>query len=295
MWLVSLAVLSGVSFSLIGVSYRLGQSRGISSLRIGFGLALGGAVFFGVRAWGISLCDVPGRVIVFAIIAGSMQYVVVRLVQLALSMGPLSPLWCSIALSFVPTVMYSALFLGEHLRTLQFAGVAAGILCVLVGSLQHRHSRGEEKQTGSTLLYALVLFVLFVFNCTSSVMLKDLSVRTTAAGANCISEYCGIYLAVFYAAMCLPVFIHLCVARREQVSAVRWAGLSVLAAAGSVGGMSALTAVVTLPAAMVFTVNGISSILAGSLTSVFFFRERITLAWFAMLLLGVAAAVLVNV
>ena len=59
----------------------------------------------------------------WGILGGLGQYAAVKMLAGALRLGPLSPLWCMVSLAFVPTLVYSALFLGEGLKHLQYAAI----------------------------------------------------------------------------------------------------------------------------------------------------------------------------
>jgi len=289
-----LAVVSGVGFTFIGIAYRLGQPHGISPIRIALGFAVIGTVFFGVQGWAASPPDVPLRVLVFAVIVGAGQYVTLKFVRIALARGPMAPFWCAAMLGFVPVTVYARLFLDEGIVGVQYAGIAAGILCVVAGSLQQRPAEGAHGVRGSRIMYGLILFVLLITNSLSLVAINDLGAREAASGGTMMDVYGTLYYALYCLTIGVLVGLDLWLRRHGRVSGVRWAAFAILAAAGWIGGLVALKACAEAPAAMISTVNNISSILAGTAAAVVFFRERATPAFFVMVALGVLAVVLVN-
>jgi len=133
-FLIPVAGLSGVAFSLIGIAYRMGQPRGIVPAHVMACIAAVGSVVFGVRAAMLPLADVPLVVIGLGVAAGVTQYVLVRVIKAALDKGPLSPAWCALTLSFLPTVAFSSIFLGERVTLMHGLALVAGIACVLAAS-----------------------------------------------------------------------------------------------------------------------------------------------------------------
>ena len=290
---LALAVFSGLGFTLIGIAYRLGQPRGISPIQVALGFALTGTVFFGVQAWPVSPSAVPLRVLVFALIVGGGQYVTLKFIRVALARGPMSAFWCAVMLGFIPVIAYARFFLGESVVPTQIAGVAAGVLCVFAGSCQQRTTGGSHGIRGSRMAYGLVLFVLFLTNSLSFVAIKDLGSHA-ASGGTMMNVHGTLYYALYCLTVGALVGLDLCVFRHGRVPLAGWAGLAVLAAAGWIGGLVALKACASAPAAVIFTASSITSILLGTTVSVVCFREKATPAFFVMVALGLLAVVLVN-
>lgn len=289
-----LAAFSGVSFTLIGVAYRLGQSRRVTPLQIVLICTGAGAVVFGACAIPSWPRHLPLAVMWGAALAGLTQYATARLIRPILDRGPLSPLVCATALAFLPATVYARFALGEGIHWTQHLGILAGIACVLAASFQQDHTSKTKHARGSRAVYALLLLTLFIVNSVSYVVLKDLSVRTAADGRSYLSAYRDTYLFAFYLWIAVPVLLDVWLTRGFRAPVRPWLALGLPAAVGSMGGMWAIAVASQLPAAVVYTLSNITSLVAGSTISVMFFHEKATKAWYAMLALGVAAVALVN-
>ena len=292
--LFALAILSGVSFTLIGVAYRLGQTRGVAPIHAALVFSGAAAVFFGVYAWGAPLGDVPARVWAFGVIVAVGQYCTIKLVRAALARGPLSPFWCACSLGFVPAILYALVAFGEKPTPVQWAGVLAGVLCVLAGSLQQRHAETSHDIRGSRALYAFILLMILITNSLAFVAVNDLGRHKVASGETLMDVWKNVYFASYYALVAMFVLLDLLIARTARAPVERWMGIGLIAALGVIGGASALAACAEMEASVLFTASSVSAILAGALISVFFFREKVSAAFFVMVALGVLAVVLVN-
>jgi drug/metabolite transporter (DMT)-like permease len=294
MWLVILAALSGAIFTLMGVAFQLGRPRGVRPLQIILVCCVVSVVVFGGYAAVSESHDLPALLIWCAVLAGVTQYICARLVRFILHHGPLSPLICSVSLAFVPGTIYAVLFLSEPSYWTTWAGILAGVLCVLAGARQQHPPEEVKHIEGSRGLYAFALLGIFLANSVSYIVLKHLSAQTLASGENCLDAYRHSYLTVFYACIGLPIVLDLWFTKQFRAPLRPWLALGLLAAVGSMGGMWLLALTAKLPGPVVFTLSNISQIVAGSTVSVLFFRERVSWAWYAMLILGVAAVALVN-
>jgi hypothetical protein len=288
-----LAAASGLFFTLIGFSYRFGHTRSVRPIHIGLFMTTIATVAFGARAAAAWTGWPPGLLVRGAFIAGITQYAVMRLARMALHRGPLSPLVCAVSLAFVPAVVYGEFVLDEPAGAIQYAGVAAGVLCVLAASWQQRGA-DRSGATGGRLTYAVVLFATFLANSVSFVVLKDFSARPGAGAGSLIDAHRDLYLAIFYGFVAVPAALDLRLARTPAAPHRAWVRLGLLATVGTMGGMWTLSVSAALPAAVVYTLSNVSSLLAGSVLSVIAFRERVSGAWWAMLAFGIAAVVLAN-
>jgi drug/metabolite transporter (DMT)-like permease len=288
-----LAALSGAACSGVGIAYRLGQSRQIAPLQIALMMCGIGALMFGVRIALAPAGQWPIQVIVAAVLAGTTQYTVARLVRSALHHGPLSPLVCACSLAFVPVILYATLVLGEPMTRTQIAGAGAGILCVLISTLQ-RHDKVSPGGARFSGVYAGILLAVFLLNSVTFTLLKELGTREMTPGQSFMALCRNEFLFLLYAVVCVCILIDLGVTRRLAAPLRPWLGLGFLAGASSVAAMWMLAVASSLPAAMVFTISSVCQILVGSIVSVLGFRERATAVWFLMLALGVAAVILAN-
>ena len=290
---VALAGLSGACFALIGIAYRLGQSRGLTPVRIAPVMALAGAVFFCAGA--DALAAAPYWVWLVGASAGAGQYALLGLVRAALARGPLSPVWCAASLNFVGATVYARAVLGETLSWSQLAAVATGVACVLVaGRCEHAADGGRTDHAPGGRAYVAMLLAIFLLNSMPPIAVKHLAAlplddARTQMDAHGDALYVALYLALLAASLAKTAL--------RGVRAVPVAGLATLgclAAVGSIAGMACIAACASGSASAVFTVSSSASILVAAVTSVTAFGERPTLAWAGMVALGVATVTLAN-
>ena len=291
------AFLAGACFACIGISYRLGQARGVRPTQIALVMSLGGAVVFGLRCWGIAFGEVPLRLWLFGLAAGSGQYLTMLLIRHALARGGLTAVWCAVGLQFLPTVLYARLFLDERLPPLRFAGVAAGIACVLVAALRQKGSSapraGAPTRPGGYVVYAAILLAILLGNSLISIGIKDLSARP-AGVPSYFSRFGDLYCLLMYVFLGLFICVGRLARRGPGVPLRLLLPVGLLAAGGSTLGLWALGRCSALPAALVFVVSGIVSILGAAVASVLALGEKPTRLWYATVALALLAIVLVQ-
>lgn len=294
MWTLTLAALAGLSFSVIGIAYRAGQSRRASPSQIFLTTAVLGFVFSLIRARGTDWAHLPQWVIGLALLSGITQCLTVRLLGAALRVGPLSPAWCAISLGFVPVTAYAMLCLDEPVAPLQYLAIALAALCVVIAAGSHRPADTTEARPtgwGGSLLYGLILVVLLLGNGVMDVAMKDLGTRTLA-GQTYKASYSDAFMVLLYASLAVSVAIDLALTRGFKGPLRTSAVLGTIAAAGSIGGVRATTLCASGQAAMVFTVRGAVQLLAASTVSVLVFREALGKRWLATVGLAVGAVAL---
>lgn len=290
---------AGVGFAVIAVCYRIGQARNVTAPPIAGILSAFAMLYCLWGAWH-ELPVAPRLVWVWGIASGLSQYATVRLLTVALRLGPLSPLWCAVALGFVPQTVYALLRFGEPVDTMQVFGLGCGIACVVLasrrgtpsspGSGQVKHSAdGSDK-----LLYAAVLLGILIVNSLPAMGLKDLSRACGPDGRPWSQCFGNTFLLLMYACLGLPVLVESLVVRRQSWPWRRALPLGALAGAGSVFGMTMMALASELQAAAAFPVMGMVSILLVAVVSVMAFRERADSLWFGVIGLGLASVVLAN-
>jgi len=129
-----LAALSGLSLALIGVAFRLGQSKNVVPLHIATSIGICGALFFGVQMKWSLLAEIPLFIYIMALIVALGQILAMELTKASLKRGPLSPVWCALNLNFLVVIIYAALVYGEAVRLFQALALISGLLCVIAAS-----------------------------------------------------------------------------------------------------------------------------------------------------------------
>ena len=295
--MVWLAALSGMCFSVMGFAYRVGAGRGVSAIHVVGVCGVVGTVVFGARALA-GIDGAPPLVLGLGLAAGVTQYGVAHLLRTAIRLGPLSPMWCVLMLGFIPVTAYAYVALGEAPSALQYAAVAAGVGCVVAASLTKRgmpNPKGEAPpKEPHRLRYAALLVALLLLNSVSNVCVKELATRPDGGGATLMARFNDVFLAVLYAGIAVSVALRQAVTR-DRLPPWRWTlVLGGAAAGGSVAGMFLLVRCAVLPAAVVFTVNSVASIVFTAVVVAMFMGEARTRSWYAALACGVLAVVLAN-
>jgi drug/metabolite transporter (DMT)-like permease len=291
------AILSGLSFAGLGTVYVLADRAGFRPIDIIWVSSLAAMLAFGFRDAKRRRAKPgapPRMVITSALLAGATQYVTLLLIGAAVRMGPLSALWCATSLGFIPVIIMSALFFREPLDRFKQAGVTAAIACVLAASFA-RQGHGEAVPGGTlSLHYTGVLLAVLLTNSGAPMALKVLGMRQTDQGRTLARTYRSFFLALMYAIIALGSLV---TAFGSRTTDVQWIHLLLFGGAAalfSMLGMSLLAAAAHGNAAVVFTANGISSILAAAVMSILALGEPVSIAWGIAVTLGTASIFLVG-
>lgn len=292
-----LAAVSGVSLSLIGIAFRIGQSRNVVPLHIAASIGLCGALFFGLQMEPANLTQIPLFIYGLALVNALGQILSMELTKVGLRKGPLSPVWCALNLTFLVVIVYSAIFLHEQLDLYQYLALLAGILCVVAASNLGKSATDSSQRLTSKekLVYGVILLLILLGNSVVFITIKDLGMRRLPDDS---ATYLGTYLPniyfILYATMAIVCGVVAIFQRVRPTSGRALIGLGLMAGVGSIGGLYLLSLCATLPAALIFTINGMVTILGGTLASVLFFGEPRTRAWWATIGFGIVAVILAN-
>lgn len=294
--LLPLAAFSGVSFALMGLAYRLGQPRGTYATHILLVCSLLGAMVFGLRSLRCSWRTVPAIVVVLGLLAGVSQYGVILLIQRAMTLGPMSAVWCAAMLGFIPTVIYSYIFLGERMGLHHYAAMAAAIGCIIAASLGQAGDPlpGGPSSGEKAVVFGLLLLAMLVVSGVVNTALKHLSTRTCDAVRTYTDGYGEIYLLFLYVSIAGCIAVHLLVTGGYTAPLGDMLSLGLLAGVGSVGGLASMSIATRASAAAVFPVSGVASIVATAFIGAVWFGEQVDACWLASMGLGVATVVLAS-
>jgi drug/metabolite transporter (DMT)-like permease len=255
-----------------------------------------GAIYFAAGSMGIPLQSLSAKVWIFGVLTGLTQYFSIKFVNAALKLGPLSPLWCALMLSFIPVIVYSAVFLHEPLGLLQGASLVSGIGCVVfasIGQTKAELAHADHRKMDHALIYGGILILAMLFNSVLSVTMKDLAATSVISGGSLLSEQGNVFMLFSYVVLGGMSLADLCVTRQVKVSVGNWLALGGLASAGSIGGIIAMKeSSMNLPATLVFPVSSVTSILTTAVVSVLVFRERANLSWYGTVGFGILAVLL---
>lgn len=288
-----LAVASGLTFSLIGIAMRGAAGRGIDTLQAFLLLALGGgALFTGYEIWRIAAGldgSPPWQVLALGALAGVTQYGSARFFRIAIRMGPLTPLWSAMLLGFLEPVAWSALVRGVPVTPGQWLAIACAVGAVVSSS---RLAGGSGAPAGGSAtahrgVYAILLVTILLLTGVCNVCLKE--VQDGGWSDSFLWALIALYIGV-----AIPAWLELRAAPqrlRPWRQVLPWGALGTC---GSVGGMTLLRLCLDGPAALVFTIQSAASIVGAALAGLFFFRERLSPAWWMTVACVLAAVVAVS-
>ncbi|GEM_PF-486499 len=297
---VLLTVISGIGFGLIGIMFRMGQNRNVIPIHISMCMGIAGAIFFGVQVHWHQFFHLPLLALLLPIISSLGNLASMHFTKVSLSKGPLSPLWCAMNLTFLIVVVYSSIIFSETILPFQIAALVAGVLCVGFASNLGNEPKNDDtdpaRSTNDKLIYAGALLIVLLGNSMAFVILKDLGTRTIATGINTtyLMEYRSSIYFLMYLSMAITCLALVLIQKAKPDSIGDLLKFGSVAAIGSIVGMLLLGFAAALPAAFIFTINGMISILVGVIASVAAFGEKRTPAWYGTVGFGILAVILAN-
>lgn len=282
-----LSVIAGVAYALDGVAYRFGSQVNLNSRQVVLPIVSLSALVYLVPACGQRA---PWWFIAIAVSAGLTQYVMNWVLQYALRWGPLTPMWCALMLCFIPVILYSSLVLHESLSICQTAAMLLAI-CAVFAAAKCNTKAPECSSRGVDWRYLVVLILLVCLNGASNIALK---MASALEGGTVFKEAGELYMCCFFGSTMIPTSIEFAFTGGWPKPSWKLLASTALGAGGCCVGMGLLSLVVTAPAGLVYTVMNAASILAAGVMSSFCFHEKRTPAWYAMVVLSIAAIILGN-
>jgi len=301
---IAMVILSGVCISIIGVTYKVGAlfPEPVEPMQVMVVLSAVGFVFFLVRLlrradWR-QMVRGPGSrgVWIGGTFTGIGQYLAAALIHVGLQSNlPLTPVWCALSLSFVVVIVYSRMVFHERLDGAKLLALAAAAGCIVASTLNAPQDPVAEAGEGTPLAASGLLLVsgllvgIVLCNASTQVIMKELGMRRVG-DQSMMQHGRELYMVLLYAFLTVGTAGH-CIMHGLSPT---WTsvGLGLVASVGSIGGLILLTACVSAPAAVVFTLQGIASIVAASVISVLALGERANELWVVTMVLATAAIVL---
>jgi hypothetical protein len=289
------AIFSGFLFSLIGIAARIGTGRGIHPLRV-IGMSfIVGMIFFSPVLWQ-ELPTLPMRVFLFGLASGVSQIIAIHLFESLLARGPLSALWCSLRLSFIPVIFAASLIWKEVILPIQYIAAGVAVICVVCAAFsQPAAPAGEKPRTTKQIwFYGMLLVLLMLMDSVINLGVKDLSMQAIEGGRTMLQGYGSSFYFIVYAVVVIA-FIFDPSARSKQPGNWRNEILPVFfAALGTVGGSLLLRQAMALPAVIAFPLGAVSSIVFTAVVGTIAFKEHRTIGWYGTVIFGVIAVVIAN-
>ena len=207
-----------------------------------------------LRVWGLGLA------------AGLAQYVANRSVNSALRRGPLSPVWCAASVTFLPALLYARLALGEQITGMRLAGVLLACVCVVLGAFHgataEKDGAAQSRGWRAIAIYTMLLLLIVPTAASLVVSNKILGSQLLPDGRNAMDAFGLVFFMACYGVLGFGLLIDSLVRNpppRESRRAMMWLGG--LATIGSVGGFLVLRLAAASPAALVYPVNAVASLL----------------------------------
>lgn len=296
---IPLAVISGAAFALLALSYRIAQPRGVSAIHIIAIVCLVGAAFFAVLCARNPAPPPPAWVLLLACSMALSQYGILLLVPRALALGPVSALGCVLSMAFLPVIVYAHFAFGDRVTTMQWSAFPLALGCIAAASFTSGGLRGPMERMslaalrpGVSVLYPLILLVVFLGNSAPFVAFKELGAHPSALGGSVMDRFGETYFLTFYSALGCATALHVLLRRAWPPSTKAWLGLGLLGAVGSVVGIACLKLAVAGPTASIFMLNNVTTVVVTAVAAAIFFGEGRSLAWFLTVGCGLAAVVL---
>ena len=295
---ILITIISGIGFGIIGVMFRYGQNKNVIPIHISMVMGIGGALFFGMQVNWNQFFNLPTIVIMLPILSALGNLVSMHFTKVSLGKGPLSPLWVAMNLTFITVIIYSTFMFSEKILPFQYLAIISGIICVSFASTlgNSKPSDTQKRSNKDIIIYALALLVVLLGNSAAFVVIKDLSTRVIPLNANMtyMMEFRNSIYFLMYVSMAITCLGLALAQKAKPDSYFDLIKIGLIAAIGSIVGMLLLGFAAALPAALIFTINGMVSILVGVIVSVLAFGEKRSKAWYGTVGFGILTVILVN-
>jgi len=276
-----LVIFIGALYAGCGVAYKIGSEGKVPSIESAVTLSFFGFILFGLMGYSEWSTMTPGLYLAGALF-GLTQFLGCRLILNALKMGPLSPVWCAQSLSFVPVIIYSALFLGESFSSFQYISLVATFGAILAAAWGGggKHVAGLRQH----LVFGAVLVTILVSLSVLSLGLKFCSAHTEVGTTASISDLHGnALMALTYLFIGLCGFVDLTLRKAWVVNRQAVTSGALLTVCALSAFALTLSIVSKVPAVLLFAGSSAVSILGACLISTFCFREKRTTGWYLTL------------
>lgn len=286
-----LAVLGGTMYAVLALCYKLGVTRQIETMELLTVVSMVAAVFSLVLAWPV-LGDADWCFWTLALSAGITQYLMIKVINLALRYGPLSSLWSVVMLTFVPVIFFSAFYFDEKLTFWAVLSTIAAAIAVKFASAgagdQSQPEKANEKSSfKQRLFYGLLLLGALGVNSFAALANKYLG-----CSYGNFQELSGIFMLGLYGGIVLGGVVEMGVRKMSPWRKKGFWPLVLLGCCGTLGGVICQNLVITAPAVLTFTVISSTSIFVCAIFGAFLFKEKRSAAWYGTICSALAAIVL---
>jgi drug/metabolite transporter (DMT)-like permease len=260
---VLICLLSGLLIGVQGISYKLVSTFKYDSDRFRLILIWTGAV---LAAIGVAANheDLANRIVLLgSAAAGVFGFIALLTIMQAMASGPVSFTWVLANLSIGVPILLSALIWAEPIRHVQWAGIGLFVLSLMLfgRDLQRNGS------TAVTLKWIVISAIMFLANGSFLLCFRAVnrytSVPHTFSALLTTYMVCGSLLLVYSW-------------RRLAWPRIGEINLSLLGAAGMMGGQALIIKALAINTASSLPIIHSTSIISVTLASVIFFKERLS-------------------
>ena len=283
-----LSILAGALTGGCGIGYKIGGMGNVYPIQSAAFLSVFGMIVFGLLGWN-EWKDLTLFAVFGGAIFGLTQYLGIRLLRVALKLGPLSPAWCAQSLNFIPVIIYSGIFLGEKLSFWQYFALFFTVCSILAAACNTSGGKKTDSFKGR-LIYGGLLVAILVCISILNVGLKYAAVTIQGvSGKNLLAINGNLIMCFTYVFIGLGASIDLTLSRSWQINKYAWTGGAIVTVCALFSFVLALFVVPRAPAVVFFALSNASSILTAGLLSTFFMKEKRTFCWYLTIIFSVLA------
>ena len=289
---ILLSLLSGLLNGLGGIGYKVADLGKVNAIQSAAMLSLGGTLFFGIRAllgseWQHLTWELAGLTLAI----GLCQYLGLVLLALGFRLGPLSLLWCSASLQFMPAMLFAWLVYDEPITLCQWLGLIPLTGAIASASLGGNASPSASSRTRILPFLLILISLPFLFSSVG-VGMKFGNYHQVPGQPDAMLRLAGnVFISLVYLVMLLLNATDLTLRRRWHFSRLGMIG-SLLTTVPIVLSFVVQLHIVAAPSALVFALSTSMSMFSTAMLSTTFLHEQRTPQWYATLLCSILAVIL---
>ena len=289
---ILLSLLSGLLNGLGGIGYKVADLGKVNAIQSAAMLSLGGTLFFGIRAllggeWQHLTWELAGLTLAI----GLCQYLGLVLLALGFRLGPLSLLWCSASLQFMPAMLFAWLVYDEPITLCQWLGLIPLTGAIASASLGGNASPSTSSRTRILPFLLILISLPFLFSSVG-VGMKFGNYHQVPEQPDAMLRLAGnVFFSLVYLVMLLLNATDLTLRRRWHFSRLGMIG-SLLTTVPIGLSFVVQLHIVAAPAALVFALSASMSMFSTAMLSTTSLHEQRTPQWYATLLCSILAVIL---
>jgi multidrug transporter EmrE-like cation transporter len=298
-----IALLSGFMSGVGGVGYKVAARGRISALQTATAISILGLAFFTYRACALGeWSHADWRIVAMGAGSGLGQYLAMVLFAWTLRRLPLSLVWCANGMEFMPVILASWIFFGEHMSVWRWMGLVALLAAIVVTSFFGEEDDASKEKDESAprrapfyITMAVLVAMPLCFGMLDTCMKWGCRMPLSATDPTPLMDATqNVFMALVYLVMAVTCGAHITVCRTWAMT--RLGGLGCLLAAIPTVAFFGLKLVIVAdaPATVTFALTSSTSMVTCALLSSAFLQEKRNACWYATLALCILAIVLIS-